>query len=113
MPDRDLLSLWEEVYLLSIWELKNAAYGVAVKQTVSRKTGRFIPYGSLYFMLGQLVKKGLLVKNAGEPTPQRGGRRKFYYALTERGKRALRTSFEFQRSLWRDVRELVLDEPGR
>jgi PadR family transcriptional regulator PadR len=109
MPDQDLLSLWEEVYLLSIWELKGEAYGVAIKKLVSAKTGRILSYGGLYFMLSQLVKKGLVVKSPGEPTPRRGGRRKYYYGLTERGKKALRTSFDFQKSLWRDVKEPVLD----
>jgi PadR family transcriptional regulator PadR len=109
MPDRDLISLWEEVYLLSIWELKDDAYGVAIKKTVSMKTGRILSYGGLYFMLAQLVKKGLVVKSPGEPTPRRGGRRKYYYRLTERGKKALRTSFDFQKSLWRDIKEPVFD----
>lgn len=109
MPDRDLLSLWEEVYLLSIWELKDDAYGVAIKKLVSAKTGRLLSYGGLYFMLAQLVKKGLVVKSPGDPTPRRGGRRKYYYSLTERGKKALRTSFDFQKSLWRDIKEPVFD----
>ena len=109
MPERDLLSLWEEVYLLSIWELKDQAYGVAIKKLVSRKTGRILSYGGLYFMLAQLAKKGLAEKTEGEPSPQRGGRRKYYYTLTERGKKALRTSFEFQKSLWRDIKEPVFD----
>ncbi len=109
MPERDLLSLWEEVYLLSIWELKDEAYGVAIKKTVSHKTGRVLSYGGLYFMLAQLAKKDLVAKTEGEPSPRRGGRRKYYYALTEKGKRALRTSFEFQKSLWRDVKEPVFD----
>ncbi len=109
MPDRDLLTLWEEVYLLSIWELRDDAYGVRIKRTVSQKTGRVLSYGGLYFMLAQLVKKGLVEKKAGEPSPQRGGRRKYYYTLTTRGKIALRTSFEFQQSLWRNVKEPVFD----
>ena len=109
MPERDLLSLWEGVYLLSIWELRDEAYGVAIKKLVSLKTGHILSYGGLYFMLAQLAKKGLVVKTEGEPSPQRGGRRKYYYTLTERGKKALRTSFEFQRSLWRDVKEPVFD----
>lgn len=109
LPDRDLLSLWEGVYLLSIWELKDGAYGVAIKRLASQKTGRILSYGGLYFMLAQLTKKGLVVKNEGEPSPRRGGRRKFYYALTPRGKKALQTSFEFQKSLWRDVKEPVFD----
>ena len=109
MPERDLLTRWEEVYLLSIWELKDEAYGVAIKKLVSLKTRRVLSYGGLYFMLAQLVKKGFVVKTEGEPSPKRGGRRKYYYALTEKGKRALRTSFEFQKSLWRDVKEPVFD----
>jgi DNA-binding PadR family transcriptional regulator len=109
MPDRDLLSLWEGVYLLSIWELKENAYGVTIKKAASLKTGRVISYGGLYFMLAQLVKKGYVEKNAGEPIPRRGGRSRYYYALTGKGKRALRTSFEFQKSLWRDVKEPVFD----
>jgi PadR family transcriptional regulator PadR len=109
MPDKDLLSIWAEVYLLSIWELKDDAYGVAIKKLVSVKTGRILSYGGLYFMLSQLVKKGLVVKKPGEPIPRRGGRRKYYYSLTERGKKALRTSFDFQKSLWRNIKEPVFD----
>lgn len=33
MPDRDLLSRWEEVHLLSIWELREEAYGVGIKKS--------------------------------------------------------------------------------
>jgi DNA-binding PadR family transcriptional regulator len=77
MPERDLLSLWEEVYLLAIWELKDEAYGVAIKKLVSQKTGHILSYGGLYFMLAQLAKKGLVVKTEGEPSPRRGGRRKY------------------------------------
>ena len=109
MPDRDLLSRWEEVYLLAIWELKGEAYGVAIKKSVSRKTGRLLSYGGLYFMLAQLARKELVVKTAGDPSPRRGGRRKYFYTLTAKGKKALRRSFEFQKSLWRDIKEPVFD----
>ena len=109
MPERDLISLWEGVYLLCIWELKDEAYGVAIKKLASQKTGRILSYGGLYFMLAQLAKKDLVVKTEGEPSPRRGGRRKYYYILTARGKKALRTSFEFQKSLWQGVKEPAFD----
>ena len=109
MPEKDLLTRWEEVYLLSIWELKGEAYGVALKRLVSRKTGRVLSYGGLYFMLAQLAKKGFVVKTEGEPSPRRGGRRKYLYTLTDKGKKALRTSFEFQQSLWGDIKEPIFD----
>ena len=99
----NLLSRWEEVYLLSIWELKDNAYGVTIKKKVSKKTSKILSYGGLYFALAQLVKKGLVAKNAGEPTNKRGGRRKFYYSLTKKGKRALQATYNHQKSLWEDI----------
>ena len=103
MNDLNLLSRWEEVYLLSIWELKNNAYGVTIKKSVSQKTGKTLSYGGLYFMLAQLVKKGLAVKTPGKPSKKRGGRRKFYYTLTEKGKKALQDTFLHQKSLWNNI----------
>ena len=101
MNDMNLLTRWEEVYLLSILELKENAYGVSIKKLVSRKARKELSYGSLYFSLGQLVKKGFVSKKAGEPTSKRGGRRKYYYTLTEEGKDALRATYEHQKSLWK------------
>ena len=107
MTEMNLLSRWEEVYLLSIWELNDNAYGVTIKKKVSNKTGTILSYGGLYFMLSQLVKKGLVTKNAGEPTHKRGGRRKYYYSLTKKGKNALQATYEHQKSLWEDVSEPI------
>lgn len=101
----ELLSRWEEVYLLSIWELKYNAYGVTIKKRVSEKTGKILSYGGLYFTLGQLVKKDLVKKTAGEPTHKRGGRRKYYYMLTKSGKKALQATYEHQKSIWKDINE--------
>jgi DNA-binding PadR family transcriptional regulator len=108
MIEMSLLSRWEEVYLLSIWELKDNAYGVTIKKQVSNKTGTILSYGGLYFMLAQLVKKGLVRKSAGEPTHIRGGRRKYYYSLTKKGKSALRATYEHQKSLWEDVTDPIV-----
>lgn len=105
IKDLDLLSRWEEVYLLSIWELQNNAYGVTIKKSISQKTGKPLSYGGLYFMLAQLVKKGLSVKTPGEPTQKRGGRRKYYYTLTEKGKKALQDTYVHQKTLWKNVTE--------
>lgn len=108
MKEMSLLSRWDEVYLLSIWELEDNAYGVTIKKKVSKKTRKILSYGSLYFTLAQLVKKGLVAKNAGEPTHKRGGRRKYYYSLTKKGKSALRATYEHQKSLWEDVAEPIV-----
>jgi len=103
MKNLDLLSRWEEVYLLSILELKDNAYGVTIKQSVSQKTDKTLSYGGLYFMLAQLVKKGLAFKTPGEPTQKRGGRRKYYYTLTEKGGKNLQATYLHQKALWKNV----------
>jgi DNA-binding PadR family transcriptional regulator len=108
MKDLDLLSRWEEVYLLSILELENNAYGVTIKKLVSQKTGRTLSYGGLYFMLAQLVKKGLALKTPGEPTQKRGGRRKYFYALTKKGKKALQDTYAHQKTLWKNITEEII-----
>jgi DNA-binding PadR family transcriptional regulator len=107
MAEMSLLSRWEEVYLLSIWELKDNAYGVTIKKQVSNKTGTILSYGGLYFTLAQLVKKGLVSKTPGEPSNKRGGRRKYYYSLTKKGKMALQATYEHQKSLWKNIKDPI------
>jgi PadR family transcriptional regulator PadR len=109
MSDLELLSRWEEVYLLAIWELEDNAYGVTIKKKVSRKTGKVLSYGGLYFMLAQLVRKDLVLKTPGEPTNKRGGRRKYFYSLSEKGKKVLEATYEFQKRLWKETGKPAFD----
>lgn len=109
MSDMELLSRWEEVYLLAIRELKDNAYGVTIKKKVSQKSGKVLSYGGLYFMLAQLARKDLVLKTPGEPTNKRGGRRKYFYSLTDKGKKALEATYEFQTKLWKDAGKSVFD----
>lgn len=104
-----LLSRIDEVYLLAILELKDNAYGVPIKRSVSKKLGKVLSYGGLYFELDQLVKKGFVKKIEGEPTKKRGGRRKFYYELTKSGKKSLKETFEHQKALWEGMSDVVFD----
>lgn len=109
MSEIELLSRWEEVYLLTIRELEDNAYGVIIKKNVSKKTGKVLSYGGLYFMLAQLVRKDLVLKTPGEPTNKRGGRRKYFYSLTDKGRKALEATYEFQKKLWKDAGKPAFD----
>ena len=102
-----LLSRSEEMYMVAIWELKSGAYGVAIRRYVSEKTGKTISYGALYIALDQLLKKGLVDKTAGEPTSVRGGRKKFFYALTDAGVATLKATYAHQSALWDGVTGLI------
>jgi len=72
----------EEIILLSILRLKDNAYGVSIKNQIKKLTG------------------GLLIKREGMPVPERGGRRKIYYSISQSGKRALEEAYELKEALW-------------
>ena len=75
--------------LAAVARLCGNAYGVSVMDEVSKREGRDIPYGAVHVTLDRLMEKGFLTSKMGEPTPQRGGRRKRYYELTGKGELAL------------------------
>jgi len=90
----------EETLLLAILRLKDNAYGVVIKQYIQKTTGKALPYGTLYFILEQLTKKGFVKRFTGEPKPERGGRSRIYYTLTLEGRNALKQAYKMQQKIW-------------
>ena len=105
----NLLTRWEETYLVAILELQDNAYGVTIKKHVAEKMGKIVSYGGLYFALDQLVKKNLVDKTPGAPEPKQGGRTKFFYTLTDKGREALRAALAHQKALWKGIEDLALE----
>ncbi len=104
-----LLSRSEEILLLAIWRLEGNAYGVSIREQVSRVTGHAWTFGAVYVPLDTLTRKDYVRKSLSEPTPQRGGRSKCLYALTDAGKEALREIRRVQETLWDEVPEMAFD----
>ncbi len=102
------LTLTEEMFLLTVLKLKDNAYGVTIRQRVSEKTKRVYPYGTLYSALDRLVNKGYLTKTVSDPLPERGGRSRNYYHITQEGINTLKNALELKRLLWDDETELAL-----
>ncbi len=102
-----LLSRSEEVVLMSIWRLQEAAYGVSIRKQVSEATGRRWSIGAVYAPLHRLEKKGYVQTRKGEPVSKRGGRSKVYYELTADGKRALLEIKHVHDALWGGIPALV------
>jgi DNA-binding PadR family transcriptional regulator len=100
----------EETLLLAILRLKNNAYGVAIKQNIQKTTGKALPYGTLYFILEQLRKKGYVKRFTGESKPERGGRSRIYYSLTSEGSKALKHAYKMQQKVWNGYAELTWGE---
>lgn len=103
------LTKTEEIILLTIWRLAEGAYGVKIRQHVSKVIGKDFTYGNLYSVLDQLTKKKYVEKILGEPTPERRGRRKIYYVLSADGLAALKAAREMNELLWSGVSKYAFD----
>ena len=102
----------EEILLVAVLNLNDNAYGVNIRSSIIKITKNKWNYGTLYRMLDQLVRKGLLERKEGEPMPEKGGRRKNYYALTKSGIEALQAAYELQKKLWNGNTKFVLENAG-
>ena len=90
---RSSLGRFEELILLAMLRLGPEAYGLALRREVAERTGREVSTGALYTALKRLEHRGLVSSEVGEPTAERGGRRKRHYRLEDPGVVALRDSY--------------------
>jgi DNA-binding PadR family transcriptional regulator len=109
MTDVASLGEFEHVVLLAVLRLGAEAYAVPILDEIERCTGRSISRGSVYITLDRLETKGYLRSRLADPTPERGGRAKRYYALRPRAVAALRDSRRALVALWRGL-DRVLGE---
>ena len=93
------LGEFEQLILLALVELEDEAYGASIGRTIEERTGRQVSAGAVYTALGRLGNRGYVHSRVGAPTPQRGGRRRKYYRLTQEGIQALHRSLEVMRSM--------------
>ena len=91
---------FEELVLLTIAALDADAYGVGIKEDIEKRTDRSISIGALHSTITRLEEKGFVKSHLGEPTQERGGRRKRYFQLTNQGKEALRNVKALRDQLW-------------
>lgn len=86
---------FEQLVLLGVarLELQESAYGAAIRQEIHARSGRNVSINAVYTTLDRLENKGFLKSWVGEPTPQRGGRRRKVYALRPAGVTALRQAY--------------------
>ena len=85
---------FEQLILFALIRLGPHAYGVTIRQEVEARTSRTVSPGALYTALSRLEKRGLVASRLGEPTPERGGKRKRLYTVQPAGERALARVYE-------------------
>ncbi len=97
---RAFLGEFEEVVLLTVAILSDAAYGVSITQEIEQKTGRVVGFSTVHTTLQRLAEKGYLTSTMGGATAERGGRRKRFFTVTSAGRRALQEVKQVREELW-------------
>ena len=98
------LTKTEEILLLSIWELKDEAYGIKIRHHVSDIIGKDFTFGNLYSALDRLTRKKHVLKHPGESTPQRRRKTRMYYTVSSAGIEALKAACDMNQKLWGDLK---------
>ena len=105
MP-RDLLTDFELMILLAILRVGEQAYGVPIAREIETTGRRSVVLGAVYTALERLERNGMVSSRMGNPSPERGGRAKRFFAVTPQGLRAVRDTQRSLVALWKGVAEL-------
>ncbi len=106
---KKIMSRADELVLLTVWRLNNDAYGVTIRKKVIEATGHDWSVGAIYDSLERLTNLEYLKALQGNPTPERGGRSKRYYLITDEGITALNELRKVQNALWTSLPDLGMD----
>jgi PadR family transcriptional regulator, regulatory protein PadR len=94
-----LLGEFEQVVLLSLLRLGNGAWGAAIRRDIEERIGRELPVSVVYVTLQRMEKKGWVKSYVGDPTKERGGRRRRHYLIDTPGEHALGRSYRALRKM--------------
>src|SRR5688500_20300240 len=80
-----VLGEFEQMVMLALLRLGPDAYGAAVCSEIEERSGRGVSVSAVHTTLDRLEQKGLVKSRVGDPTPQRGGKRKRHYEVATTG----------------------------
>src|SRR5688572_3373678 len=100
MAVRRILTDLDFMILLAILRLDGRAYGVMIGREIEQRGKRTVTRAALYVALDRLEESGLVLSSLGDPTPERGGRAKRYFAVTTTGLRAAQDTQRAFVALW-------------
>jgi len=97
----------EELIILSILNLKDDAYLIAIQNFLAKLTGKKVSLTTVHLPLSRLEERGLIESEFGEATAVRGGRRKKIYKITRLGFAALEDYKNISDQLWSNYEESI------
>ncbi len=89
-----VLGDFEQLVLLALLRLGPEAYGATVRREIETHAARELSISAVYTTLQRLEQKGFVQSRMGEPTPERGGRRRKHFELLPAGARALKAAYD-------------------
>src|SRR5687768_2424880 len=75
------LGEFEQLVMYAVLRLDDEAYGAAIRRELLERAGRDVSPGAIFTTLERLEARGLVTSEYGEPTQERGGRRKRFYRV--------------------------------
>lgn len=97
------LGEFQEIVMLAILVLDDNAYGVSIQKELKQRLNRECSRGALHTALTRLQEKGLISSEMGGASAIRGGRRKRYYTVTNKGKVALKAAKDSRDLMWKAI----------
>jgi len=92
----------EEIVLLILLNYEEC-HGVEIAQQYESVLNKSISLPAIHVVLKRMEKKGWVDSRFGEPTPERGGRRKRLYRATPSGYYAIKNLQEAKSKLWASI----------
>jgi len=100
---RSNIGEFEEIVMLMIGVLGDAAYGLAIKEEIEARLKRPVSMGALHTALYRLEEKGYLKSRLGQATSERGGKPKRFFTVTSAGQKAVKKAMDDRQQLWKDI----------
>ena len=98
---RVYLGEFEEIVLLIVAMLGKDAYGVKITHEIVEQTKRDTRLNQVHASLHRLEDKGMIVSKLGDPTAERGGRRKRIFTMTALGQQTIADMNAVRAHLWK------------
>jgi PadR family transcriptional regulator PadR len=93
----------ERRVLMAIVHLQGRGYAVSIAAEMEQRFGKSVSLGAVYATADRLEKKRFISSRLGEPTPERGGKPKRFFAIEALGLKALDEVREADARLWFDT----------
>jgi len=106
----NFLTRKQELILLVVLKLGDAASLVRIRERLVSSTGQKWSVGNVYVSLDRMSRLGYLETRIGDPTALRGGKAVKYYRLSLKGLEELAEIKKVQDSMWAGIPALVFQK---